>query len=126
MPRHFRADHVGSLLRPAALLRAREAYGRRESSKAALAEEEDAAILAALERQKRVGLEIFTDGEFRRESWITDMADAVEGFVPQSRTVQWHTPAGELAPEPSTSQVVGAKLKPHSRLTGDETHFLKQ
>ena len=73
-----------------------------------------------------MGLEIFTDGEFRRESWITDMADAVDGFVPQSRTVQWHTPAGDLSPEPSTSQVVGARLKPRRRLTGDETNFLKQ
>src|SRR5260221_13883444 len=121
-----RAEQVGSLLRPGALLDARAAFGRREISKADLTEHEDAAILAALERQKQVGLQIFTDGEFRRESWITDMADAVEGFVPQSRTVQWHTPAGELAPEPSTSQVVGAKLKPRRRLTGDETHVLKQ
>jgi len=53
------------------------------------------------------------------------MADAVDGFVAQSRTVQWHTPAGDLAPEASTSNVVGAKLHPRRRLTGDETNFLK-
>src|SRR6266851_4490170 len=126
MPRPFRADQVGSLLRPPALLRARDAYARGELSKTALAEQENSAILDALDRQKQIGLEIYTDGEFRRESWVTDMADAVDGFVAQSRTVQWHTPTGELAPEPSTSNVVGAKLKPRRRLTGDETNFLKQ
>ena len=126
MPRPLRADHVGSLLRPRALLEARAAFARGELSRADLSEQENAAILDALDRQKQVGLEIFTDGEFRRESWITDMADAVDGFVAQSRTVQWHTPTGELAPEPSTSNVVGAKLHPRRRLTGDETTFLKQ
>src|SRR2546425_4690815 len=125
MPGPFRADHVGSLLRPAELLRARGLFAGGELSKAALAEQESAAILHALDRQHAVGLEIFTDGEFRRESWITDMADAVEGFVAQSRTVQWHTPTGELAPEPSTSNVVGSKLHPRRRLTGLETDFLK-
>src|SRR5260370_25031750 len=126
MPRPFRADHVGSLLRPAELLRARATFARGELSKAALAEQENAAVIGALDRQRAVGLEIFTDGEFRRESWITDMADAVDGFVSQSRTVQWHAPPGELAPEPSTSNVVGAKLKPRRRLTGSETDFLKE
>jgi 5-methyltetrahydropteroyltriglutamate--homocysteine methyltransferase len=125
MARLFRADHVGSLLRPAPLLEARAAFARGDLSKDALTERADAAILHALDRQRAVGLELFTDGEFRRESWITDMADAVDGFVPQSRTVQWHTSSGELAPEPSTSNVVGGKLQPRRRLTGDETNFLK-
>src|SRR5437773_1770271 len=126
MPRPFRADHVGSLLRPAELLRARGAVARGELSRDHLSEQENAAVIAALDRQQAVGLQIFTDGEFRRGSWITDMADAVDGFVPQSRTVQWHTPAGDLSPEPSTSQVVGARLKPRRRLTSDETNFLRQ
>ncbi len=126
MPQPIRADHVGSLLRPAALLEARAGFARGELNKAALAEQENAAILQALDRQQQVGLQIFTDGEFRRESWITDMAAAVDGFVPQSRTVQWHTPAGELLAEASTSNVVGGRLQPRRRLTGDETAFLKQ
>ena len=117
MPPPIRADHVGSLLRPGALLEARAAFARGEISRAALAEQEDAAILKALDRQRAVGLEVFTDGEFRRGSWITDMADAVDGFVAQSRTVQWHTPAGDLAPEASTSNVVGAKLQAETRMT---------
>ena len=59
----------------------------------------------------RFGLEIFTDGEFRRASWITDMADAVEGFVPQSRTIEWRGHDGSNQSEASTSNVVGGRLR---------------
>jgi methionine synthase II (cobalamin-independent) len=124
MPRSFRADHVGSLLRPAQLLRARQQYADGSITRDALRAEEDSAILAALDGQRRTGLEIFTDGEFRRYSWITDMADAVGGFVPQSRIVEWQGPGGGA--EPSTSSVAGARLEPRRRLTGDQTAFLKQ
>src|ERR687883_1861299 len=115
MPRPFRADQVGSLLRPPELLRAREQFSRGGLSADALREQQDAAILKALERQREVGLEIFTDGEFRRGSWITDMAEAVDGFVAQSRTMEWHGPGG--GQEPSTSRVVGARLQQRRRLT---------
>ena len=115
---------MGSLLRPPDLLAAREQFARGSLSREALREKEDAAILSALERQRQVGLEIFTDGEFRRESWITDMADAVEGYVPQSRLVEWHGPGGGA--EPSSSNIVGGKLVPRRRLTGDQTAFLKE
>lgn len=120
----LRADHVGSLLRPPGLLAARQAHARGELSREALREQEDAAILQAIERQRQVGLEIFTDGEFRRGSWITDMAEAVEGFVQQSRTIEWHGPGGGA--EASTSQVVGARLNQRRRLTGEESTFLRQ
>jgi 5-methyltetrahydropteroyltriglutamate--homocysteine methyltransferase len=123
MPRPYRADHVGSLLRPAALLAARDQVSYGKLSQAALHEQEDAAIITALERQQQVGLPVFTDGEFRRGSWITDMAEAVEGFVPQSRTIEWYGPGGGA--EPSTSSVVGGRLEPRRRLTGDQTAFLK-
>jgi 5-methyltetrahydropteroyltriglutamate--homocysteine methyltransferase len=123
MVRPYRADHVGSLLRPPELLAAREQFARGTLSQAALREKEDAAISAALEGQKRVGLHVFTDGEFRRGSWITDMAEAVEGFVPQSRTIEWRGPGGGA--EPSTSSVVGGRLKARHRLTGEQTAFLK-
>jgi 5-methyltetrahydropteroyltriglutamate--homocysteine methyltransferase len=124
MRRQFRADHVGSLLRPPELLADREQVARGALSAEALREQEDAAILKALDRQRQVGLEIFTDGEFRRGSWITDMAESVEGFAPQSRTVEWRGPGGGA--EPSTSNVVGARLTPHRRLTGDQAAFLAQ
>ena len=124
MPRPFRADHVGSLLRPPDLLHARDQVARGTLSAEALREQEDAAILTALERQQEVGLEIFPDGEFRRGSWITDMADEVDGFVPQSRTIPWRGPGGGA--EPSTSSIVGGRLQPRRRLTGTQAAFLKE
>lgn len=124
----FRADQVGSLLRPERLLRARQTVASEgtDAARARLREVEDAAILEALARQRQIGLEIFTDGEFRRASWITDMADAVEGFLPQSRTVEWRVRDGLNQPEASTSSVVGGRLRARRRLTGTETAFLKQ
>src|ERR1051326_9222297 len=94
MPRSFRADHVGSLLRPAELLRARQQYAEGSLTRDALRAQEDSAILAALDAQRNIGLEIFTDGEFRRYSWITDMAESVGGVRPQSRPGDWQGPAG--------------------------------
>jgi 5-methyltetrahydropteroyltriglutamate--homocysteine methyltransferase len=126
MPTTVRADQVGSLLRPPSLLRARQEAAGGRISKEALREREDAAILQVLQKQKQVGLQIFTDGEFRRASWITDMAEAVEGFVPQSRTIEWRGLTGDVSPEASTSNVVGGRLRPRRRLTGEETAFLKQ
>src|SRR5919199_353820 len=114
MPRPFRADQVGSLLRPPELLRAREQFSRGGLSADALREQEDAAILKALERQREVGLELFTDGEFRRGSWITDMADAVEGFLPQSRTVEWRGAGGGSPPRPTP--IFFVRLRPRRRL----------
>jgi 5-methyltetrahydropteroyltriglutamate--homocysteine methyltransferase len=117
----LRADHVGSLLRPAALLRAR-AEGKLSIDQ--LREAEDRAILAALEMQRQAGLQIFTDGEFRRGTWLGDMAEAVEGFIPASVSLEWHGPGG--GSEPSTSHVVGAKLRQSRRLTGHEASFMKE
>jgi 5-methyltetrahydropteroyltriglutamate--homocysteine methyltransferase len=126
MSRLIRADQVGSLLRPRSLLSAREGFAKGSVSKEALLEVEDEAIRQVIEHQQRVGLDVFTDGEFRRASWITDMADAVEGFVPQSRTIEWRGMSGDRQTEASTSNVVGGRLKPRRRLTGDQIAFLKQ
>ncbi len=69
---HFRADHVGSLLRPARLLQAREdlAAGRIEAGELRAIEEE--AITAAVAMQKDIGLQSATDGESRRALWHMD------------------------------------------------------
>jgi 5-methyltetrahydropteroyltriglutamate--homocysteine methyltransferase len=123
MPEVLRADHVGSLLRPASLLQARAAAAQGSLSAEALRDQEDAAILQALDRQRQVGLEIFTDGEFRRGSWITDVAEAVDGFVPQSRVMVWKGPGGGA--QASTSNVVGARLQPRRRITAHESGFLR-
>jgi 5-methyltetrahydropteroyltriglutamate--homocysteine methyltransferase len=65
----FRAEHIGSLLRPKTLLEQREKSARGEVTREALAAAEDAAIREALALQERVGLRLATDGEFRRRSY---------------------------------------------------------
>ena len=68
----FRADHVGSLLRPPALLHAREAYAAGRLSADGLRAVEDDAIRDAVAMQEGLGLRAVTDGEFRRTSWHMD------------------------------------------------------
>ena len=71
----YRADHVGSFLRPPELLAARE-----RSDGATLKAIEDKHILRVLAKQKELGFEIFTDGELRRRNFMSNFTDAVEGF----------------------------------------------
>ena len=80
----FRADHVGSLLRPAALKEARAKYARGEIHAAALAATEDREIAAAIQKQEAVGLKSITDGEFRRSWWHLDF---LWGLAGTERTV---------------------------------------
>ena len=68
----FRADHVGSLLRPPEVLRAREDLAAGRIGADDLRQVEDAAIREVVRRQQEVGLRAATDGEFRRESWHMD------------------------------------------------------
>ena len=87
----YRADHIGSLLRPAELLQARSA----NIGGAQLRALEDKHILRLLEKQKELGFKIFTDGELRRGNFMSDFNDSVEGIdegVAVART--WQTAAG--------------------------------
>ena len=123
MPAKYRADHIGSLLRPAELLQARGANVGGPQLRAL----EDKHILRAIERQKELGFKIVTDGEFRRGNFMSDFNDAVEGIdegVAVART--WQTGAG-ASPRPSMvpGTVVG-KIKQTRRLTGHEFAFVKQ
>ena len=119
----YRADHVGSLLRPPDLLAARAAHADGRLTADPLRKAEDDAILQALELQRQVGLDVVTDGEFRRGSWLTGMADAVDGFVADRIMVEWHGPGGGA--EASTARVVGGRLEQKRRLTGEEVAFLR-
>src|SRR5262245_35114741 len=65
----FRAEHIGSLLRPGPLLEQRARFARRKISQADLTAAEDAAISEAVALQERLGLRFATDGEFRRRSY---------------------------------------------------------
>jgi methionine synthase II (cobalamin-independent) len=119
-----RAEHVGSLLRPPELLAARASFAEGRIDQQQLREIEDQAILDALEKQSAAGLDRITDGEFRRGSWLTDMADAVEGFVRDRVVLDWKGPGG--GPEVSSANAVGAKLRKTRHLTEHEVPFLLQ
>jgi 5-methyltetrahydropteroyltriglutamate--homocysteine methyltransferase len=123
----YRADHVGSFLRPVAVQDARAAYGEGSLSLEQLRRIEDGAILAALERQRSIGLDVFSDGEFRRSGFQNDLVEAVEGFVATERPAVvrlWQGPGGEPREE-GTRQVVGGPLRPVRRLTEQQTRFLQ-
>jgi len=119
----YRAEQVGSLLRPPELLEARASYAQGRIQLEELRSLEDRAILQALEKQRQVGLDIYTDGELRRGSWLTDMAEAVEGFVPDRVPLEWKGPGGGV--EGSTAHVVGAKLRQQRKLTSHELGLLQ-
>jgi 5-methyltetrahydropteroyltriglutamate--homocysteine methyltransferase len=124
VPARYRAEQVGSLLRPPELLQARAAYAQSKISLEQLRQKEDHAIVEVFKRQRETGIEILSDGEMRRGSWLTDMAEAVEGFVPQRIVLDWKGPGG--GPEGSTALAAGAKLKKIRKLTGHEVPFAKQ
>lgn len=120
----YRADQVGSLLRPPELLEARAAHAAGRLPASELRAAEDCAIAEALRKQSEIGLDIVTDGEMRRGSWLTDMADAVDGFVREKVMLEWKGPGG--GEEASTANAVGGKLRKQRQLTGHELPFLQQ
>jgi methionine synthase II (cobalamin-independent) len=124
MARRFRAENVGSLLRPAELLQARNAHAQGRVALEELRAIEDRAIVEAFEGQRRCGIEVFTDGEMRRAAWPTNLIEAVEGFVPEHVILEWKGPGG--GSEGSQARSVGAKLRKIRKLTEHELPLLKK
>jgi 5-methyltetrahydropteroyltriglutamate--homocysteine methyltransferase len=95
----FRADHVGSLLRPPEVLRAREDAAAGRITPAEQRETEDRAIAAVVKMQEDVGLQSATDGEFRRASWHMDFIYRLGGVHPGDKKlrVAFRNEDGELA-----------------------------
>ncbi|HEX6032259.1 MAG TPA: hypothetical protein VFY90_12580 [Tepidiformaceae bacterium] len=121
MPPKYRADHVGSLLRPAELLQAR-ADGL---SGDALRELEDRLILDALRRQQEVGLKVFTDGEFRRRTFMSDFNDSVDGLDEGEALPRDWQASGSAPPVSRVAGVVVSKIRQKRRLARHEADFLK-
>lgn len=136
----YRADQVGSLLRPPAVLEAHAAQARDEMTAEQVREIEDRAILMALEMQRQVGLDVLSDGEYRRASWAAGFPDAVDGYVASEMPIsfQWQMPEGidqaslqavqtgiRSVPQ-QAGMVVGEKIRQKRRLTGHEAPFLKE
>src|ERR1044071_3385911 len=124
MPARYRADHIGSLLRPAELLQARPV----KTSAAELRRVEDKCILEVLARQKELGFKIFTDGELRRINFMSDFNEAVEGIDESDNLLRsWQTSAAATGTQPSrVPGIVVGKLKQTRRLTEHEFAFTKQ
>ena len=122
----YRADHVGSFLRPAELLRARLQAAPPEEIHAL----EDKHIQRVLEKQQNLGLGVYTDGEFRRSNFMSDFTDAVEGFDLGDAVARQWDEAGKKAaaqskPVSSITGIVNARLRQRQPLTGQELPYLK-
>src|SRR6202161_172856 len=122
----FRADHVGSLLRPPRLLQARESAKRNELSAQQLRAIEDEAIREAVRMQEDAGLSGITDGEFRRGSWHMDFLYQVGGVakVQDNLTVQFHNEKGDIEFTPAALRVSG-KLELRKCIFGEDFKYLK-
>jgi 5-methyltetrahydropteroyltriglutamate--homocysteine methyltransferase len=122
LPTKYRADHIGSFLRPPELLEAKRAGGSQR-----VRELEDSHIARVLAKQKELGFEIFTDGELRRYNFMSDFTDAVEGFDMGDAVARtWKASDGKDARESSVMGVVTSKLRQVRPLTGHELPFLKK
>jgi 5-methyltetrahydropteroyltriglutamate--homocysteine methyltransferase len=122
----FRADHVGSLLRPAALLQARDdlAAGRIDADR--LRAVEDESIRAVVRMQEEVGLQSATDGEFRRGSWHMDFIYQLGGVtrVAEDLVVQFRNDEGTIEFTPSAAHVE-SKIELEHTIFGDAFEFLR-
>jgi len=121
----FRADHVGSLLRPKHMLEARDKLDKGEITTAELRRVEDEAIRHAVKRQEDVGLKSITDGEFRRRSWHMDFICRIGGVVSAGTQVRpFHNEKGDVKNEIEVPKVVG-RLQLEQPIFADDFQFLK-
>jgi 5-methyltetrahydropteroyltriglutamate--homocysteine methyltransferase len=114
----FRADHVGSFLRPARLHEARKQYADGAISADQLRAVEDDAVREVVALQREAGLRSVTDGEFRRATWHMDFVYQIGGIskVPGSLLSTFHNPEGDIAFTPDAIHVT-------RRLSMDKTIF---
>ena len=123
----YRADQVGSFLRPKELLDARRNPTLAPSELHAI---EDRHILAVLDRQKQIGFKVFTDGELRRSSFMGDFYESVDGLDREQDVERtWKGGMPSVAVAKGVGAPAGAvvsKLRQTKRLTKDELDFLKK
>jgi 5-methyltetrahydropteroyltriglutamate--homocysteine methyltransferase len=114
----FRADHVGSLLRPPELLQAREDFAQQRISADELRAVEDDAIREVVRLQEEIGLQSATDGEFRRTSWHMDFIYQLDGIDPADEQikVEFHNEQGDV-------EFTTAALSVHNRVGLSKTIF---
>jgi 5-methyltetrahydropteroyltriglutamate--homocysteine methyltransferase len=122
----FRADHVGSLLRPPALLNARAEHAAGRIDAAQLRAAEDEAIRSVVQMQRDVGLRSATDGELRRASWHMDFIYQLDGVTkaPGDLKVQFHNAEGDIEFTPAAMQIDG-RLGVSETIFGEDFDFLR-
>jgi 5-methyltetrahydropteroyltriglutamate--homocysteine methyltransferase len=121
----FRADHVGSFLRPPFLLEAREQFRNGEIDAAKLRTVEDEAIRAVVKFQEELGLRGITDGEFRRTYFHTDFLTQLEGVETHGGiNVSFHSSKGNVDFAPPVMQVV-SKVRHAKAIQRRDFEFLK-
>ncbi len=136
MATKYRADQVGSFLRPKEVLDAHAAQAKGEMSAEQVKQIEDKAILDVLELQRSTNIDVLSDGEIRRSGWSGGFSAAVDGYVDGTPAVsmRMHT-AGETAPSPvpqglgsmgGRPRVIGEKLHQRRRITQHEVDFLRE
>ncbi len=123
-PKKYRADQIGSLLRPPELLKARAEFAAGRLDEAGLREAEDAAIRQVLLLQQESGIDVLTDGEFRRSDFRAGFADAVDGMHTDEGGSVWHSAEGDKK-IPVKVWYVDGKLHQRRRLTEREVGFLR-
>jgi 5-methyltetrahydropteroyltriglutamate--homocysteine methyltransferase len=144
MAKKYRADQVGSFLRPPAIKEAHTAFSEGKISEEALRKVEDEEIGRLLEEEKASGIDVYSDGEWRRAGWSGPFADAMaEGYVPGTPAIRLHGQTNPIAGRlggpadggnavpggggpGGPSRVLGAPLVQKRRLTGYDATFLKQ
>jgi 5-methyltetrahydropteroyltriglutamate--homocysteine methyltransferase len=123
----FRADHVGSLLRPERLLQARADFDSGLIDREELRSVEDDAIKEIVAKQEEIGLQSATDGEFRRASWHMDFIYELDGITKEAGhiAVKFYNEDGEIEFTPAALHVDG-KLGVSKTIFGDAFSFLQK
>jgi 5-methyltetrahydropteroyltriglutamate--homocysteine methyltransferase len=122
----FRADHVGSLIRPDTLIRAREAAENDEIAPDELTRVQRDAIRAIVRMQEELGFQLATDGEYNRTFWQRDFLLKFESVrqVASKLTVKFHSTAGTRDHSPPSLQITGKLARPGAIFV-DDFKFLK-
>ena len=123
----FRADHVGSLLRPQRLLQARDDFAAGTIDADELRGIEDDAIREIVGKQEETGMQCATDGEFRRTTWHMDFIYQLDGLTHEAGhiAVRFHNPDGDIEWTPAALHVSG-KLGVSKTIFGEDFRFLQE
>jgi 5-methyltetrahydropteroyltriglutamate--homocysteine methyltransferase len=119
----FRAEHIGSFVRPPRLIEAARAYKAGKLDDAGFQAVQDESIRGIVAFQESLGLPSVTDGEFRRRSWSAGFIDAVDGFALRDGTLGFRNESGVLGV--AASPYAKAPLRRKHRIVADDYRFLK-